>query len=61
MMCFRDMAFCDSDCSNVACRRNFSPAQKDAAHKWWGKEGAPVAFDNSFRDGCDDYCPPILG
>lgn len=59
MMSFKDMTFCDSNCSNIACGRNFSPAQKVAADKWWGKEGAPISISPSYRVNCDDYVAPV--
>jgi hypothetical protein len=57
-MTFKDRAFCDSDCSNIFCERNFSQDQKYAADKWWGKPGAPILFDPSFLKDCHEYMPP---
>lgn len=56
MLCFRDMTFCNSDCTNTACPRHYGPDDKAAAEKWWGKPGAPVAFAD-FSGGCPDYKP----
>lgn len=57
MICFRDMTFCsDTDqCANKdKCQRYFSITQQDAAKRWWGKDGAPVAF-GSFKIMCKDF------
>lgn len=46
MMGFRDMTFCPfyADCADAAtCPRALTPAVHDAAAKWWGKPGAPIA------------------
>jgi hypothetical protein len=56
-MTFRDMTFCGSDCTNAACRRRFGPDDRDAARKWWGSDGAPVAMSD-FSPNCDDYERP---
>ena len=61
MLCFRDMSFCGSDCSNTACHRHFGPDQEAAAKAWAKrsgfKDGAPVAFSD-FSEGCNDYTAP---
>jgi hypothetical protein len=57
MLCFRDMTFCGSDCANTECRRHFGEEEKDAAHIWWGSDGAPVAFSD-FSDTCPGYRKP---
>lgn len=58
MICFRDMTFCGSDCTNSACRRHFGPDEKAAADRWWGLDGeAPVALSD-FSETCPDYMPP---
>ena len=31
MICFRDMTFCSSDCTNTACHRHFGADDKAAA------------------------------
>ena len=46
MMCYRDMTFCPfyADCQHAAtCRRALTPAVHEAAARWWGKPGAPIA------------------
>jgi len=60
MMCFRDMTFCSSNCRTEECPRNFTDEQREAARKWWGGEGAPVAFSD-FHRTCPDYNPPNGG
>lgn len=46
MICFRDMTFCSSDCTNTACHRHFGADDRAAAEKWWGGPDAPVAFSD---------------
>ena len=59
MICFRDQAFCASDCTLAACRRHFGDAERAAARAWWSHDPdyAPVAFAD-FSDECPDYRPP---
>lgn len=57
MLCFRDMTFCGSDCTNVACPRHFGPDDDEATKRWWGGSGAPVAFGD-YAPRCADYTPP---
>lgn len=52
MMCFRDMTFCSSDCTNNACHRFFGPEHREEAEDWM--ENPPVAFSD-FSSGCPDY------
>lgn len=56
MLCFRDMTFCSAmeRCATTNCFRRFDDAQKAAADKWWGKEGAPVAFSD-FSPSCSAF------
>lgn len=57
MICYRDMSFCsDSEvCKNAnGCSRNFTEEVRQAAIKWWGGEGAPVAF-MAFRETCKEF------
>lgn len=56
MLCFRDMTFCDSDCSQSKCPRHFGAADRRAAKEWWGGEGAPIAWAD-YSDTCPDYRP----
>lgn len=58
-MCYKDKTFCNSNCVNTECNRNFSPEQRAGAIKWWGNDTAPVAFSASYRDGCEDYKAPM--
>lgn len=57
MMCFRDKTFCNEPCANADCHRNWNDEQAAAARRWWGGDGAPVAFAN-FRIGCERYIEP---
>lgn len=46
MICYRDMTFCPfyADCQHAStCPRALTPAIHDAAARWWGKPGAPIA------------------
>ena len=57
MICFRDKTFCGSDCTNTDCGRYFGAAEEEAARRWWGGDGAPVAYAN-FSATCPDYSAP---
>lgn len=57
MMCFRDMTFCSSDCTNEGCLRHFGEADKEAAKRWWGGDDAPVAYCD-FSPMCVLYAAP---
>jgi len=55
VICFRDMTFCSSSqtrCSNKDCHRFFGEYEKQDVKKWWGGDGAPVAWSDFFP-GCD--------
>lgn len=57
MICYRDMSFCSDaeKCNNhITCPRFFSPIEKRNANRWWGSEGAPVAF-MPFKESCEDW------
>ena len=56
MICYRDRAFCASDCTNTRCYRHFGPEQSENARRWWNHDpdNAPVSFSDFSRD-CDDY------
>ncbi len=53
MICYRDMSFCaeSAQCATNTCARHWDDDKQAAADRWWGKEGAPVAF-MSFRENC---------
>lgn len=55
MICFRDMTFCESDCTNEQCHRHLSDAVWEAARKWGGPD-APVAVSD-FSKTCPGYQP----
>ena len=55
-LCYKDMTFCYSDCTNTACSRHFGPEVEKKAIEWWGSEDAPIAFSD-FSDTCPDYQP----
>ena len=54
MICYKDMSFCASDCTNTSCHRHWTDEKSAAARKWWGKDNPPVAFMD-FSGKCDDY------
>lgn len=64
MLCFRDMTFCGSDCTNTQCGRHYGPKTKAEAERWWRRDftdaskenGPPVAFSD-FSGDCEDYAP----
>ena len=60
MICFRDMTFCASDCTNEGCRRHFGQRDEQEARRWWGPENGepPVAFSD-FSDNCAEYAPEV--
>ena len=41
MICYRDTTFCISP--NCTCGRTLTDEIKEAAKKWWGGDGAPIA------------------
>ena len=46
MMCYRDMTFCPFyiGCAGAsACGRPLTLEVEEAAEKWWGEKGAPIA------------------
>lgn len=61
MLCFRDMSFCSSDCTNDKCFRHFGDDDAEAAKKWWGdnclKGDPPISFMD-FSGDCPDYKKP---
>ena len=56
MICYKDQAFCGSDCKNKDCFRFFGEEQDRKAREWWGSDGAPVAFID-FSKICKEYTP----
>lgn len=53
MLCYRDKAFCASDCTRAACPRFVSPSvEKDAE-----RLGLPLALSD-FSTVCTEYVPP---
>jgi hypothetical protein len=46
MMCFEDRTWCPfyANCQHGdTCSRSLTPAVQEAANKWWGHGGAPIA------------------
>ena len=56
MLCYKDMTFCSSDCTNKECYRYFGEEQRQGAKKWWSHDpdNAPVAICN-FSFDCEGY------
>ena len=54
MICYRDMTFCNAECGNTECRRNFTEELREDAIKWWGNENFPVAKAD-FKTGCLNF------
>jgi len=54
MISYKDRTFCDSDCTNVKCFRNFSDDERRGARMWWGGDDAPIAMAD-FSKKCEDY------
>lgn len=57
MFCFKDMTFCDSDCTNTKCHRFFGDQKRAEAIVWWGGTDFPIAVANFSKD-CDGYKKP---
>jgi hypothetical protein len=54
MLCYKDMTFCDSECSNLMCHRYLSDEIVDEANKIQ----LPIALSD-LSLGCGDYRDPI--
>ena len=50
MLCYRDMTFCQSDCTNKECSRFISEAVVEGSEK----TGLPLAVSD-FSETCEDY------
>lgn len=51
MISFRDQGFCTAPCKTSTCHRNVTPEVLQAAERWWGGPGAPIAYSDFWR-GC---------
>lgn len=54
MICYKDMTFCNSDCTNSSCKRKLTDEIFKEAKDWWGDDGAPVAISD-FSKSCEEY------
>ena len=54
MICYKDRIYCAASCSNTDCSRLLTDEVRDAARKWWGKEGAPIACAD-MSSGCQFF------
>ena len=52
MLCYRDMSFCNSDCTNTDCFRFVSDAVVEGSEK----TGLPLATCD-FSENCEEYKP----
>ena len=59
MICYKDRAWCGSDCINRECPRNMTPEEYDRAKEWWSHdpENVPIAYMD-FSVDCPDYIAP---
>lgn len=53
MLCYKDRAFCHSDCVNRSCYRNATPEIKEGARDM----NLPISWVD-FRKGCEAYMAP---
>lgn len=55
-ICYKDRTFCDSDCKNTDCFRNFTDDERRGARMWWhhDPDNAPIAFAD-FSETCEEY------
>lgn len=59
MICYKDRAFCSSDCVNRECYRNLTPELREGARRWWSHDpdNVPIAFSDFSKD-CVAYIKP---
>jgi len=55
-LCYKDMTFCASDCTNTDCNRHFGEAEREGSRKWWqhDPDNAPVSMSD-YSGRCDEY------
>ena len=59
MICYRDMTFCNADCSVIECRRKLTDAVRYAAREWAERSGfsdVPIAVSDFSRQ-CPAWNP----
>ncbi len=56
MICYKDRTFCNSDCINTSCHRNFTADERRGARMWWSHDpdNAPIAMADFSKD-CEAY------
>ena len=54
MICYQDRTFCNACCNNQECPRKYTEQIRIDANKWWGEDGAPIAFSDYSYD-CDEW------
>ena len=55
-MCYKDITYCDNDCTDTKCEMRITAKVIADARKWWGKPGAPIAVAD-FAPNCKRYKP----
>lgn len=56
MICYKDRTFCNSDCINTSCFRNFTDTERRGTRMWWSHDpdNVPIAMADFSKD-CGDY------
>ena len=57
MMRYRDRTYCRANCS-AECSKKLTQEVRDAAVKWWGNEGAPIAVAD-LSSYCERYVEEV--
>lgn len=56
MLHYKDMSFCNSDCTNTECFRNLTPKVLEEAKRWSGDDSPAIAVID-FSKTCKTYTP----
>lgn len=56
MLCYKDLTFCKSDCTNSKCFRQYNEKVVEGARAWWShdSDNAPIATSDLSKV-CDYY------
>lgn len=49
---YKDKTFCNQECANTECPRNFNDGVMSGEKSWWRGEEPPVYFANLRNDDC---------
>lgn len=52
MICYRDKRFCNQECANRDCDRNFNDDVLARAKAWWCGDNPPIDFTDLKTDDC---------